>query len=83
VEDNFNLKQIIDTQKVEMEKLRKKSEVTRDQLTNKEMELKQVSEDLNNFKKKNKMESKQNNGVNEDLKSGLMQQQNSNNLMRE
>ncbi len=41
-----------------MEKLRKKSEVTRDQLTNKEMELKQVSEDLNNFKKKNKMESK-------------------------
>ena len=45
-----------------MDKLRKKVEVTQDQLTNKEMELKQVSDDFTTMKKKKQMESKHTTG---------------------
>lgn len=56
VEESFSLKQIIDKQRLELDKLKKKQEVTQDQLTNKEGEIRQIQEDFNAYKKKNKVQ---------------------------
>lgn len=56
VEESFSLKQIIDKQRLELDKLKKKQEVTQDQLTIKEGEIRQIQEDFNVYKKKNKVQ---------------------------
>lgn len=72
VEENFTLKETLSAQRNEIEKLKKKVENTQDSITNKDFQIKQLTEDLNNFKKKNKNEANHNNGVHEDLKTELM-----------
>ncbi len=58
VEENFTLKKIIDNQKSEINSLQRKCERIEDQVTNKELELRQVTQDFTEFKKKHNSNEK-------------------------
>ena len=56
VEESFTLKSKIESQRQEIDKLKKKAENVEDQATHKEMQLRQLQEDFENYKKKQKYE---------------------------
>lgn len=67
VEESFNLKKIIDTQKAEIVKLKQSLERAEDKCINKDLEIKQLKEDIDMAKKK----TKGNNAVEEELKDQM------------
>lgn len=75
IQENFTLKQRIEVQRLEMEKLKRKHEVTQDSLTMKEYELKAVNDEFTAYKKKFKAGSAEQQQaliqVKEDLKGEL------------
>jgi chromosome segregation ATPase len=53
-EENYTLKQKIDGQRVEVEKMRKRAEILEDQMVQREGELKMAKEDLEKLQKRTK-----------------------------
>ena len=54
MDDNFNLKEVLDKQRSEHNKLKQKSETLQDRLDNKELECSQLKEDMKSLEKRMK-----------------------------